>query len=165
MSPAPATPLLLPVDGRQSATALSVQRGTRRLLAAMGHVSLPEFVLPTGRRADVAAMAGDGGIVLVEIKSCLADFRADRKWLDYLPYCDAFYFAVTSDFPVDVLPEDVGLILADGFGGAIARPALPGSLAGARRKAMTLRFARIAALQLHRLADPEGARGHDGLQG
>lgn len=164
MSAAASLPAL-PVDGRQSATALAIQRGTRRLFAAMGHVSLPEFVLPTGRRADIAALTGDGGIVIVEIKSCLADFRADRKWLDYLAFCDAFYFAVTADFPVEVLPEDVGLILADGFGGAIVRPALPGALAGARRRAMTLRFARIAAIQLHRLADPEGARGHDGLQG
>ena len=58
------------------------------------------------------------------------------------------------------LPEDCGLILADRYGGEIVRPAkLAPAMAGARRKALTLRFARTAALRLAIRADPElGAR-------
>ena len=52
---------------------------------------------------------------VVEIKSCRPDFMCDRKWQDYLGYCDRFYFAVDSDFPYDLLPADEGLILADRF--------------------------------------------------
>ena len=84
-------------------------------------------------------------MVIVEVKSSLEDFRADQKWREYQPYCDAFYFAVAPEFPRAVLPEGPGLIVADGFGGAILAEASLTPLAGARRKALTLAFARLAA--------------------
>ncbi len=144
-------------DGRQSPAALAIQRGVRRLFAGLGASSLPEVTLASGRRADVMALYPDGGLAIVEVKSCLADFRADRKWESYRDFCDRLYFAVDADFPCEVLPEDVGLIAADRFGAAIVRHAPAHPLAGARRKAVTLRFARAAALRLHALADPDAA--------
>ena len=39
------------------------------------------------------------GLPSFEIKSSLEDFRTDRKWRDYLDYCDSFFFAVAEDFP------------------------------------------------------------------
>jgi hypothetical protein len=150
-----AAPLVLPPDGRQSATAAGIQRGVRRLFAQLGHVTIPEFTLASGRRADVIALAPDGILTIVEIKSSVADFRADRKWPDYTQFCDRFYFAIPETVPFDILPEDRGLILADSFGGAIVRDAPHHALAGARRKAVTLRFARAAAALLHALADPD----------
>jgi hypothetical protein len=149
-------PLVLPVDGRQSAIAAGVQRGVRRLFAQLGHVTMPEFTLGNGRRADVMALAPDGTLTIVEIKSCVADFRADQKWPDYEEFCDHFYFAVPETMPLDILPDDRGLILADSFGAAILRDARRHALAGARRKAVTLRFAHAAASLLHHLADPDG---------
>jgi hypothetical protein len=86
----------------------------------------------------------------VEVKSGVADFRADTKWPDYLDWCDRFYFAVDSAFPAELIPRNVGLIVADAFGGAVVRDAPPDPLAAARRKALTLRFARAAALRLER---------------
>ena len=86
---------------------------------------------------------------------CLADFRADRKWPDYQDFCDRFYFAVPESLPPDILPEDRGLIVADAFGAAILREAAHHPLSGARRKAVTLRFAHSAAMTLHALADPD----------
>jgi hypothetical protein len=151
-------PLVLPPDGRQSQIASGVQRGVRRLFAQLGHVTIPEFTLSSGRRADVIALSADGLLTIVEIKSCIADFRADRKWPDYAEFCDRFYFAVPETMAIEILPEDRGLIVADSFGAAILREAAPHPLAGARRKAMTLRFARAAAAALHALADPDGVR-------
>lgn len=152
-------PLLLTADGRQSPVAGGVQRGVRRLFAQLGHVTLPEFTLANGRRADVMALGPDGSLTIVEIKSSVADFRADQKWPDYEPFCDSFYFAVPETLPLDILPDDRGLIVADSFGAAIIREARHHALAGARRKAVMLRFARAAAGALHAMADPEGAPG------
>src|SRR5215212_1785613 len=161
MSDSPAAlsrPIILPTDGRQSPVAVGVQRGVRRLFAQLGHVTLPEFTLANGRRADLIALAPDGLLTIVEIKSSVADFRADRKWPNYEDFCDRFYFAVPETMPFDILPADRGLILADSFGAAIMREARHHALAGARRKAVMLRFAHAAAGTLHALADPDGAR-------
>ncbi len=55
----------------------------------------------------------------------------------------------------EIFPETAGLILADAWGAEILRepPRMP--LAAARRKAMTIQFAKVAAHRLHGLFDPE----------
>ena len=125
----------------------AVTRGAGRLMAALGFAPLLEVTLPNGRRADIMALGPRGQIAIAEVKSSLEDYRTDRKWSEYLPYCDAFYFAVAPEFPREILPEEPGLIVADGFGGAVLREAGAVPLAGARRKALTLAFARLAALR------------------
>lgn len=132
----------------QLADARDLARGVARLLADLGAASIPEFTLKSGRRADVIALDPKGRVTIVEIKSSRADFRADGKWRGYLEFCDAFYFAVPKGFPLEILPPDTGLILADSWGGHVLRPADPGSLNAARRKALTLKFARTAASRL-----------------
>jgi hypothetical protein len=151
----PMPPLL--ADGRQSARARDIARGAQRALAARGFRSMPEVSLADGRRADLMALDEKGAIWIVEIKSSLEDFRADAKWPDYRAWCDRLYFSVSPEFPREVLPEDTGLILADRYGGEIVREAPEHRLPGARRKALLLRFARIAAGRLMTLADPEAA--------
>ena len=131
-------------------TTLGVTRGAARLLADMGYAPLLEVCLPNGRRADVMAMGRKGDIVICEVKSGLDDYRVDRKWPEYAPFCDAFYFAVAPEFPQDVLPQEPGLIVADGFGGAVLRQAPVLTLAPARRKALTLAFARLGAMRTMR---------------
>ena len=138
--------------------ARGIARGTVRLMLAHGIVCVNELPLPDGRRADLVGLAGDGRIVVAEIKSGAADFRADRKWEACRAYCDTFYFAVAPDFPVAILPENTGLILADRYGGDFVRQPEDHPLAPARRKAMTLRFARLAAVRLIRLGDPSPAQ-------
>ena len=123
----------------------AVTRGAARLFVALGYAPLLEVGLPNGRRADIMALGPRGQIAVAEVKSGLEDFRTDRKWGEYLPYCDAFYFAVAPEFPREILPEEPGLIVADGFDGAVLRDAPAAPLAGARRKALTLAFARLAA--------------------
>jgi hypothetical protein len=128
-------------------TTASVTRGAARLLTALGYAPLAEVTLPNGRRADLMALGPKGQIFIVEVKSGVEDFRTDQKWREYGPYCDAFAFAVAPEFPREILPEEPGLIVADGFGGAILREASVEALAGARRKALTLAFGRLAAMR------------------
>jgi hypothetical protein len=145
-----------PADGLMAdPVAVEILRGTSRMLIDAGLAPLPEFTLPSGRRADIAALDRDGTMTIVEIKSSVADFRSDQKWPEYAEYCDRFYFAVKPQFPHDILPQDCGLILADRYGAEILRPSRPApALPAARRKMLTLRFARVAALRLAAVADP-----------
>lgn len=122
-----------------------VTRGAARLLVGLGFAPVPEAPLPNGRRADLLALGPRGEFVIVEVKSGVEDLRADAKWPDYLPWCDRFFFAVDPDFPRRVLPQGPGLIVADGFGGMVAVESPCAPLAGARRKSLTLQFARLAA--------------------
>ena len=139
--------------------AAEIVRGVQRMLADLGFASLTEVTLSNWRRADVMALGLKGEIVIVEVKSCLQDYATDQKWPEYAPYCDRFFFAVDCDFPQEHIPDDVGLIVADLFGGAILREAAPAPLNAARRKAVTLSFARLAAARLMRLK--EGSGGAD----
>jgi hypothetical protein len=139
---------------RRDAVTREVCRGVGRLLRALGHASLNELPLPNGRRADVVGLSAAGDIWIVEVKSSVEDLRVDHKWPEYRDFCDALFFAVAPAFPLDLIPADTGLILADRYGAEIVRPAPEHRLAGARRKSMTLRFARAAALNLQAVADP-----------
>ncbi|WP_309644851.1 DNA repair putative endonuclease MmcB [Phenylobacterium sp.] len=133
----------------------AVTRGAARLLAEMRYAPLAEVTLPNGRRADLMALSPRGQIVIVEVKSGLEDYRVDRKWHEYMPYCDSFAFAVAPEFPREILPEQPGLIVCDGFGGAVLREAPVVSLAGARRKALIIAFGRLAALRAAGVAATE----------
>ena len=133
-------------------TTLSVTRGAGRVMVDLGYAPLLEVCLPNGRRADVMAIGPRGDIVICEVKSGLEDYRVDRKWGEYAPACDAVYFAIAPEFPSDVLPDHPGLIVADGFGGAVVRDAPLTPLAPARRKALTIAFARLGAMRT--LRDP-----------
>jgi len=146
-----------PSDGDDSTSvkgvAQDIARGVQRLLGDLDQRSIMEFTVASGRRADVAALDGRGKITFVEIKSGLVDFQTDNKWPEYLEYCDYFYFAVDRDFPLDVIPEEVGLIVADRYGAQILRPSREDPLHAARRKAVTLSLARAAAGRLHALSE------------
>ena len=130
--------------------ATDVARGVGRLLSDMGFAYLTEMPLSNGRRVDLMAIAENGQITVVEVKSSLADYRSDQKWQEYLDYCDHFYFAVPADFPIDVLPEDTGTMLADRYGAEIVRPAHAAKVNGTRRRFLTLKFARAAANRYNR---------------
>ena len=146
----------LPQDATADPIAEEIRKGVSRLFVVNGQMPIAEFTLPNGRRADIAALDREGILTIVEIKSSIADFRSDSKWPEYLDYCDALYFAVKPDFPSEILPGTCGLILADRYGGEIVRGPSPehSKLVPARRKALTLRFARTAALRLAIRQDP-----------
>ena len=146
----PAPALHLELVFSRPETTLAVTRGAARLMLDMGYAPLLEVCLPNGRRADVMALGPKGDIVICEVKSGIEDYRVDRKWHEYAPFCDAFFFAVSPEFPQEILPDEPGLIVADGFGGAVVREAPVVPLAPARRKALTLAFARLGAMRTMR---------------
>ena len=127
-------------------------------MRARGFAVVSELPLATGRRADIVGLGVAGDIWIVEIKSSIEDFCVDQKWPDYRLSCDRLFFASHAAVPMDIFPEDAGLILADQFGAELLRDAPEHRLASATRKAMLVRFAQAAALRLHGLIDP-GAGG------
>src|SRR5215469_3175470 len=114
---------------------------------------------PNGRRADIFALGRGGDLAIIEIKSSVADFRADRKWIEYRDFADRFYFAVSNSFPVALIPEDCGLIVAGAFSAVLIRDGGSHAMAPARRRAVTLRFALAAATRLRRQLDPQAGLG------
>lgn len=148
------------LDGRQSDRALRIQRGVLRMWRNLGHASVCELTLANGRRADVVSIDAANRIFIAEIKSSAADFQNDRKWFEYVEWCDGFYFAIDDNTPEDLIPQSAGLVIADAFGAQILRePAAQPGLSPQRRKAMTLRFAQCAAWRLHRQEDPTAEIG------
>ncbi|MGA8170724.1 MAG: MmcB family DNA repair protein [Methylocystis sp.] len=136
----------------------NVTRGAGRLLRALGYSVLAEFPLPDGGRADLAALAKDGSIRLIEVKSSLADFRADAKWMRYRAFCDRFYFAIPLELVEEAFPGDAGLIVADAHGAALRRDAPLLRLAPATRRSLLVRFGALAADRLHTALYPRENR-------
>ena len=139
--------------GRPEET-IAVTRGVRRHLTRLGFAVVEEMPLASGRRADVVALSEAGEIWIVEVKSSIEDFRVDQKWPFYRQHSDRLFFATSPRVPLDIFPEDCGLILADAHGGELLREAPEHRLAAATRKAMLVRFARLAAGRLTALVDP-----------
>ena len=139
-------------------TAALLARGVCRALDQLGYASLVEFPLANGRRADILGLGKTGDLVIVEIKNSVADFRADRKWASYRDFADHLYFAVPNHFPQVLIPEECGLMVADPFGAAVLRDGRSTPLNPGRRRALTLRFARIGAARLRRCLDPDASR-------
>lgn len=140
-------------EARPAAGSPAITRGVCRLFGDIGYRVVVELPLGNGRRVDVAAVDRLGAIAIVEVKASVADFRSDGKWREYRPFCDRFYFAVAPTFPWHVLPDDVGIVVADAFQGVVVRDAPEHAMPAARRKAVTLRFARTAAARLQGLLD------------
>jgi hypothetical protein len=139
----------------EALTAALLARGVCRALQQLGYASLLEFPLANGRRADILALGRGGDLAIIEVKSSVADFRADRKWSEYRDFADRFYFAVPKSFPVALIPEHCGLIVADAFAASLIRDGDSSALAPGRRRAVTLRFALAAAARLRRHLDPQ----------
>jgi hypothetical protein len=150
------TPIEPMLDDRQPGEpAPLITRGVCRSLIDLGYSVLTEVRLVTGRRVDVMGINAKNRIAIVEVKSGPADYLSDRKWREYLEFCDLFYFAVAADFPRELLPLEPGLIVADRYGGVVLRAAPEAAVAPSRRRAVTVRFALHAADRLRRLEDPE----------
>lgn len=148
----PSPPSLVPLLPGQR-----LARGVARHLMQLGFATVEELVPSPGLRVDLMALGPKGEVWIVECKSSRADFTADRKWQNYLEWCDRFFWAVDPAFPAEILPGESGLIIGDDYGAEILRmaPAVP--LAPARRKVMVQKFARHAAQRLQALRDPAGA--------
>ena len=141
------------VEGR-GATSERLARGAQRFLANLGAAAVAEFRLPSGHRLDLMALLPDGTLWGIEVKSGVADLAADRKWPEYLDWVDALYFCVDPAFPLALLPEQAGVMVADSFDAQVMRDAPERRLSAGRRKSMTLRFGLVAGRRLQGRDDP-----------
>ncbi|SPH22276.1 hypothetical protein ASD8599_03019 [Ascidiaceihabitans donghaensis] len=146
-------------NGTPMAPGQILARGVSRHLGHLGMASLEEFVPTRGLRVDVIALGPKGEIWVIECKSSRVDFQSDSKWQGYLDWCDRFFWAVDGDFPTELLPDDTGLIIADGYDAEVQRMPDEVKLAAARRKKIIQKFATDAARRLHRLRDPRAGQG------
>ena len=142
----------LPIVGQFGAE--DITRGVCRYLRSMSYSPLTEFKLTSNRRVDVIGVNDRGFYIIVEVKSSVGDFRADEKWPEYLPFADQMYFAVANGFPIEILPEECGIMIADAYNAAILREAQIAKVNSVRRKTQHVRFAQTAANRLHRSNDP-----------
>ena len=126
-------------------------KGALRYLRQAGYAVICELRLNNNRRVDIMGIDRKGKILIVEVKSGPEDYHADDKWRDYLPYCDRFLFAIGQDFPVALIPDEIGVMIADGYFADIVRDGALGVVNGGRRKAILLAFARKSANRLYRL--------------
>ena len=129
-------------------------RGVARHLRQHDFVSIEEFVPVRGLRMDVFALGPKGEFWVIECKSSRADFLSDGKWQGYLEWGDRYFWAVDADFPTELLPDETGLIIADGYDAEIVRMGPEARLAPARRKVLLQKFGRVAAARLQGWRDP-----------
>ena len=111
----------LPVLGPLEAS--DIKRGICRHMRNLNYSVLVEFRLKSKRRVDVMGLNRNGKFAIVEIKSSVNDFRSDKKWRDYRPFADQLYFAVANGFPIEILPKDCGVVIADAYHACILKEA------------------------------------------
>ena len=132
-----------------------IARGVIRHFAQIGMPSLSEFSPTRGLRVDIITLGMSDEIWIVECKSGQSDFKSDKKWQNYLDWCDRYFWAVDGKFPIDILPSDTGVIIADAYDASIFREATLNKLPAARRKKITKSIAISACNRLLRHTDPK----------
>lgn len=56
--------------------------------------------------ADVYEFTKDNKVIIYEVKSSKADYRSDKKWHNYLDFCEYFYFVAPRDV-IEIIKEEV----------------------------------------------------------
>ena len=107
-----------------------------------------------GSRVDIMAIGPKGELWIIECKSSLADYTQDTKWEKYLPFCDRYFWAVPNGFPIEILPKEDGLIIADSYEAEIIKMATYRMMKASQRKKIILKIARNAANRLRKFIDP-----------
>jgi len=131
-----------------------IARGVCRHLKQYNFECLEEFVPIRGSRVDIMAIGPKGELWIIECKSSLADYTQDTKWEKYLPFCDRYFWAVPNGFPIEILPKEDGLIIADSYEAEIIKMAPYRMMKASQRKKITLKIARNAANRLRKFIDP-----------
>ena len=132
-----------------------IARGVMRHFSQIGLSSLSEFSPARGLRVDIITLGMANEIWIVECKSCQSDFKSDKKWQNYLDWCDRYFWAVEANFPIDILPPDTGVIIADAYDASILREAPLNKLSIARRKKIIKSIAKSACNRLLTHTDPK----------
>ena len=133
----------------------TIARGVIRHFSQVGLSSLSEFSPIRGLRVDIITLGMSDEIWIVECKSGQSDFKSDKKWQNYLDWCDRYFWAVDANFPINILPSDTGIIIADAYDASILRDSPLNKLSAARRKKIMNSVARTACDRLLLHTDPK----------
>ena len=132
-----------------------IARGVMRHFDQIGLSSLSEFSPIKGLRVDIITLGMSDEIWIIECKSGQSDFKSDRKWHNYLDWCDRYFWAVDANFPIDILPINTGIIIADAYDASILREAPLNKLSPARQKKIIKLIATSACNRLLAYIDPK----------
>ncbi len=132
-----------------------IARGVMRHFDQIGLSSLSEFSPIKGLRVDIITLGMSNEIWIIECKSGQSDFKSDRKWHNYLDWCDRYFWAVDANFPIDILPINTGIIIADAYDASILREAPLNKLSPARQKKVIKSIAKSACSRLLTHIDPK----------
>ena len=132
-----------------------IARGVMRHFDQIGLSSLSEFSPIKGLRVDIITLGMSNEIWIIECKSSQSDFKSDRKWHNYLDWCNRYFWAVDANFPIDILPINTGIIIADAYDASILREAPLKKLSPARKKKVIKSIAKSACNRLLTHIDPK----------
>ena len=132
-----------------------IARGVIRHFDQLGLASLSEFSPARGLRVDIITLGMLDEIWIVECKSGISDYKSDKKWQNYLRWCDRYYWAVDVNFPIKILPAGTGVIIADAYDATILKEAPINRLTAPRRKKITKWIAQSACIRLLSHTDPK----------
>ena len=128
---------------------------TMQFLSLKGYKVLSEFALPNKKRVDIIAINLKRKIIIVEVKSNKKSLKYDKKWKNYVNYCNYFYFACNDKLKDFNFSENIGVIQNNSNNIKIIRKSKYKKLSENKKKQLIFKIALSATSKFHRLIDPE----------
>ena len=131
-----------------------ILQNTMRFLSAKGYRVLSEFALPNKKRVDIIGINLKKEIVIVEVKSNKNGIKLDKKWKNYLNYCNYFYFACSEKLNLN-FSENIGIIRNNCNKIEITKEPKYNKLPENKKNKLIFKISLSAISKFHRLIDPE----------
>ena len=131
-----------------------ILQNTMRFLSAKGYRVLSEFALPNKKRVDIIGINLKKEIVIVEVKSNKNGIKLDKKWKNYLNYCNYFYFACSEKLNLN-FSENIGIIRNNCNKIEITKEPKYKKLPENKKNKLIFKISLSAISKFHRLIDPE----------
>lgn len=132
-----------------------ILQNTMRFLSTKGYRVLSEFALPNKKRVDIIGINLKKEIVIVEVKSNKSEIKLDKKWKNYLNYCNYFYFACSDKLKNFNFSEDIGIIRNNYNKIKITKESKYKKLPENKKNKLIFKITLSAISKFHRLIDPE----------
>jgi len=132
-----------------------IQQKTMQFLILKGFKVLSEFALPNKKRVDIIAINSKKKIIIVEVKSDKNGIKNDKKWKNYLNYCNYFYFACNDKLEDFNLSKNIGIIQNKANSTKIIKKSKYKKLQKNKINKLIFKIALSATSKFHRLIDPE----------
>tara|TARA_Y100000590_G_scaffold367596_1_gene427753 strand:- start:300 stop:767 length:468 start_codon:yes stop_codon:yes gene_type:complete len=128
---------------------------TMQFLSLKGYKVLSEFALPNKKRVDIIALNLKKEIIIVEVKSNKTAIKLDKKWKNYLSYCNYFYFACNGNLKNISFSKNIGVIQENSKNVKIIKKSKYRNIPKNRKNNLIFKIALSAASKFHRLIDPK----------